>query len=201
MKRLFAILAVAMLVSIPVHSRTTTERVATQLAELMTSEASTVAPSSGSVEVGFSPNKGALELVLKAINSARVSIDLMAYSFTSADVTRALLSAIHRGVRVRVLVDHDQNFKDKSAKPIAALSSITNAGGTVKTISAYAIFHDKTMLLDKRHLQTGSFNYSQSAATRNSENVIVLWNAPEVARVYQTHFDKNWDLGAPFRGR
>ena len=45
---------------------------------------------SGTAEVAFSPNEGSLALVLKAIDSAHSEIRILAYSFSSAPVTRAL---------------------------------------------------------------------------------------------------------------
>src|ERR1700722_18654068 len=57
-----------------------------------------VAAETASVEVAFSPNGGAENLVLSAINGAQQSIRLMAYSFTAEAVVRALGSARRRGV-------------------------------------------------------------------------------------------------------
>ncbi len=65
-------------------------------------------PTDTRIETGFSPNGQALPLVLKTINSAQSTLDVMAYSFTSAEVTRALLNASKRGVKVRIVVDHKQ---------------------------------------------------------------------------------------------
>ena len=166
-----------------------------------TGSAPAAVPSEGTTEIGFSPDQGALDLVLKTINSASTSLDVMAYSFTSADVTRALLNAKKRNVQVRVLVDHEQNFKSTSRKSAPALSSLVNAGVQVKSIDAYAIFHDKVIIADRQHVQTGSFNYSQAAAKRNSENVIVLWNAKKVAAEYERHFAHNWQKGNAYAGR
>ena len=203
MNRIFHLIALALAMALTpaAHARGATESIVAQITDIFKAEPATSVPTSGKVEIGFSPDRGALELVIKTINSAQKSIDLMAYSFTSADVTRALLKAAHRGVRIRMLVDYEHNFKGSNPKPMAALSALANAGAGIRTVSAYAIFHDKVQIVDKSHLQTGSFNYSQAAATRNSENVIVLWNAPEAARVYQGHFDHNWEIGTPFRGR
>ena len=57
------------------------------------------------IEAGFSPEGTALQLVLKTIESAQHEIRLMGYSFTSPEVTRALVSAKHRGVDVKVVLD------------------------------------------------------------------------------------------------
>ncbi|EAA9273590.1 hypothetical protein G5W58_003949 [Salmonella enterica subsp. enterica] len=61
------------------------------------------------IEIGFSPEGTALQLVLKAIDTAQQEIRLMGYSFTSPEVVSALVSAKRRGVDVRVVLDWKAN--------------------------------------------------------------------------------------------
>ena len=145
----------------------------------------------------FSPHGGALALVLRAIGSARRSIDMAAYSFTSADVARALADASRRGVQVRVLADRTGNLDKDARYARHALSILQLAGVAVRTIDAYPIFHDKYMVIDGRTVQTGSFNYTYSAARRNAENVLVVWNDPALASRYAADWRANWLLGRP----
>lgn len=159
---------------------------------------STVVPATGTVEVAFSPNQGAEELVLRVIDSAHTDLRLMAYSFTSAKVTAALVKAIKRGVNVYVLADKKQNLGEgNTSKSRSALTTLQLAGAQVRVVGAFPIFHDKVILTGKT-LQTGSFNYSQAAATRNSENVIVHWNNPDLVSVYAGHFARSWELSETF---
>lgn len=135
----------------------------------------------GSVEVAFAPEGGAEALVLRTIGAAKSSLRLSAYSFTSAPVLCALLNASAHGVDVALVVDEKGNATDdRSGKSRAALSARANAGIAVRTISRYAIHHDKFIVVDGLHVETGSFNFTASAASRNSENVMVQWNAPSV---------------------
>lgn len=154
------------------------------------------APATQSVESAFSPDGGAEALVLKAIGAARTSIRVAAYSFTSPPVTRALLAAKRRGVNVAVVVD-DKGNRAKSSKQ--ALNLLVNAGIPTRTIDAYAIHHDKYLVIDAEHVETGSFNYSASAASRNSENVVVVWNNPQLASRYLAHWQSRFDQGTPYR--
>lgn len=150
-------------------------------------------------EVAFSPDGGAEALVLRTIGTAKQSLRLAAYSFTSAEVVRALLGAKRRGVDVAVLVDQKNNLSEgRSGKARAALSALANAAIPVRTISRYAIHHDKFIVVDEQHIETGSFNYSSSAAKRNSENVLVLWNSPAIAAAYLRHWQSRWDQGAVY---
>lgn len=154
------------------------------------------APAAGKIEIGFSPEGSAERLVLKVIDSAQHTVRLAAYSFTSPPVVRALLAAKRRGVDVQAVVDYRGN-RGKSSR--AALNLLVNAGIPTKTISVYPIHHDKYIVADGCTVETGSFNYSRSAADRNSENVIVIWKEPEVAAAYLAHWRSRFDQGREYR--
>lgn len=62
-----------------------------------------------SVQVGYSPEGSARVLVLSAIDSAKTSIRMMAYSFTAPDIMKALVAAKKRGVDVKIVIDERGN--------------------------------------------------------------------------------------------
>ena len=153
----------------------------------------------GQIEVAFSPNLGAEELVIRVTDSAKKDLRVMAYAFTSSKITSALIRAAKRGVNVYLLADEKQNLGvGAGPKGRAALSALSLTGVHVRVVDAYPIFHDKVQISDGRVLQTGSFNYSDAAAKRNSENVIVHWDNPELASAYAEHFARNWKLSKAF---
>ncbi|WP_432262980.1 phospholipase D family protein [Cupriavidus sp. TMH.W2] len=157
-------------------------------------------PATGTIEVAFSPNEGSEALVVKVIDSAKTEIRLLAYSFTSAPVTAALLRAKQRGVDIAMVVDAKNNLsEDRSGKARAALNALVNAGIRVRTISVYAIHHDKSLCVDKTTTETGSFNFSSAAASKNSENVLVHWGNPQLTAVYLKHWARNWEQGTPYQ--
>lgn len=63
----------------------------------------------------------------------------------------------------------------------------------MRTNGRYAIMHNKFMVIDERHVQTGSFNYSAAAVNKNAENVLVLLNVPQLAAQYQHQWQLLWD--------
>lgn len=149
-------------------------------------------PSSLQVEVAFSPEAKAEALVLKVIDTAKQSIRLAGYSFTSPAVVRALIAAKRRGIDVAVLLD-DRGNRGKAN--LAAMNLVVGAGIPTRVISTYAIHHDKYIVVDGKHTETGSFNYSQAAAKSNSENVLVIWNNEGVAARYTEHWNDRWRQG------
>jgi phosphatidylserine/phosphatidylglycerophosphate/cardiolipin synthase-like enzyme len=52
--------------------------------------------------------------------------------------------------------------------------------------------HNKFLVIDDTHVQTGSFNYTMSAQQRNAENVVVLWNQPDTAAAYTREWERLW---------
>lgn len=162
----------------------------------MESASSTTVAATGQVEFAFSPREGAEALVIKTIHASRHEIRMLAYALTSAPVISALIEAKKRGVDIRVVADMKENtVLDRSGKARAAMGALVNAGIPLRTISVYPIHHDKVLVVDGVTTQTGSFNYTQAAAKSNSENVIVLWNNPQLARGYLAHWERNWRQG------
>ncbi|WP_410199484.1 phospholipase D family nuclease [Burkholderia cenocepacia] len=175
-----------------------------KLSRLFESGSETSSAPAGSCvpEVGFSPEGSGAELVLKTIASAKRTIRVSAYAFTSRDVARALVQAKVRGVDVAVAVDARENLNGSSRRAsAAALSILLRAGIPVRTIGSFAIHHDKSVTVDAETVQTGSFNFSAAAARKNSEDVLVLWNCPAIAQAYNAHWQSRWIQGTPYRQR
>ncbi|PZT59203.1 phospholipase D family protein, partial [Escherichia coli] len=126
-----------------------------------------IAADSPSVQVGFSPEGSAQTLVIGAIDSAQSSIRMMAYSFTAMDIMQALVKAKNRGVDVKIVIDERGNRNDVSHR---AMKYIVKNEIPLRVDSDFPIQHDKVMIIDERSVQTGSFNYTKAAESKNSEN-------------------------------
>jgi len=160
------------------------------------------APDGPAIDTGFSPEGSAERLVLNAICSARHSVHLSAYSFTSPAVVRSLIDAHRRGVDVAVVADEKSNLvEDRSGKARRALDLLAGAGVRVHVIGTYPIHHDKFMVIDGESVETGSFNFTTAAARYNSENAVVVWHVPVVAQAYQQHWQSRFNQGRPWSGQ
>jgi phosphatidylserine/phosphatidylglycerophosphate/cardiolipin synthase-like enzyme len=148
------------------------------------------------LEVGFSPEGGAEELVVDVINAAESTVRLACYSFTSPTIVRALVRAKRRGVNVAVMVDYSSGTQATSTH---ALNLLVSEGIPTRTVDTYSILHDKYIVVDDRHVETGSFNFTRAAARHNSENVLVVWNDPDLASRYTAHWASRWQQGRPYR--
>ncbi|ELP2100976.1 phospholipase D family protein [Salmonella enterica subsp. enterica serovar Lexington] len=151
------------------------------------------------IETGFSPEGTALQLVIKTIENSLQEIRLMGYSFTSPEVVSALVSAKRRGVDVKVVLDWKANTGKNNNASKAAMNILVGAGIPVRTVSAYKILHDKVIVADGCNTQVGSFNFSRAADRSNSENVLVVWDDPVLARSYLNHWTSRWAQGTDWK--
>ncbi len=144
------------------------------------------------IDIAFSPDKGSLDLVVKSINSAQKSICMATYSFTSKPVAEALIHAKGRGVDIKIVSDAKANGSKYTATKFLA-----NHGVNVRLNGNYPIMHNKFIVIDDKTVETGSFNYSQAAAAKNAENVIVIWNNSTVASKYASECNRLFNEATP----
>lgn len=134
-------------------------------------------------DIHFSPNGGATENLVNAINAASKSIYVQAYSFTSAPIGLALVNAHNRGVHVEVILDKS----DVTGKG-TVLPMLRGHGIPTFIDDRHAIAHNKIMIIDQVTVFTGSFNFTNAAEHSNAENSIRLTDA-KIAATYQ----QNWN--------
>lgn len=146
------------------------------------------------VNIGFSPNGGAEELVLSTIDHAKKSINMAAFSFTNRRIATALVHAQKRGVQVQIVADKKVNQHRSVIMDYLSRSQVA-----VRLNGNYAIMHNKFMVIDGDTVETGSFNYTYAAARRNAENVIVINNSTELANRYLEQWNRLWNEGSPYQ--
>jgi len=138
-------------------------------------------------ESAFSPHGGSLALVLKSVQNAKQTIRIAAYSFTSKPISQALIDAHRRGVDVKVIADA------KSNKHYTTF--LAHQGIPVRVNDHYAVMHNTFMVIDGRHVQTGSFSYTGAAADKNAENVLVVRDCHDLASHYVEEWHRLWEEG------
>ena len=148
----------------------------------------------GTVEVAFSPNGGGANLIIKAIGETKKTIKVQAYSFTNADIAKALLEASKRGVNVRVVLD-----KSQETEKYTSATFLANSGVPIRIDDDFAIAHSKIMILDEENVITGSFNFTKAAEERNAENVLVIRGNKELAKLYSQNWQWRWDASEAYK--
>jgi len=141
------------------------------------------APQAGpKIAVYFSPRGGCTDAIVKQLDSAKETVLVQAYSFTSAPIAKALIDAHKRGVKVQAILD-----KSQRTERYTSATFLQNAAVPVFIDDKHAIAHNKVMVVDGRIVITGSFNFSKAAEESNAENLLVIEDR-EIAQKYA----KNW---------
>lgn len=150
-------------------------------------DAAPVPAGASDLQVAFSPGergRTAEGLVVDFVDGVQSGqILVAAYEFTSAPIRAALARAEGRGVDVQAVMDKTQAEPGKFSEAPA----LAAAGISVAIDCVPAIMHDKFMVANATRVETGSFNYTASAAKRNAENALVFTDV-ELAKQYQAEF-------------
>lgn len=151
----------------------------------------------GEIEVAFSPRDDVETLIVELVRSARRSLQVHAYVFTSRRIADAMVAAHQRGVRVDVLADAHMNRRGKGN----ALPRLLAAGVPVALETQYSAAHNKVLIVDAEGPQcavlTGSYNFTWSASKRNAENVLVLREHCAVAQAYRANWQRHRAAATP----
>jgi phosphatidylserine/phosphatidylglycerophosphate/cardiolipin synthase-like enzyme len=134
-------------------------------------------------QVLFSPKGGCTEAVVRELGHARHEILVLAYSFTSKPIAQALVEAKMRGVHIEIVLDHSNEHEAYSD-----LRFFLEQGLVPLIDPHHAIAHNKVMIIDKRTLITGSFNFTHNAEHDNAENLLVLKGYPDLVQAYRQDF-------------
>ncbi|MDO8933316.1 MAG: phospholipase D family protein [Rhodocyclaceae bacterium] len=155
-------------------------------------------PAQGTVEVWFTPWDDAEGALLRAIQQARHSIHVQAYTFSSRNIGWALGEAKKRGVRVEMLADRDQVTRNEHS----LVNTLHDTGIPIWFEVRYAAAHNKIMLIDAESrdpvVVTGSYNFTFSAQARNAENLVILRGNAPLARAYLDNWRRHRQDAVPY---
>jgi phosphatidylserine/phosphatidylglycerophosphate/cardiolipin synthase-like enzyme len=87
--------------------------------------------------------------------------------------------------------------KSQRRERYSGATYLANAGVPVWIDERPAIAHNKVIVADRRVTITGSFNFTQSAQTRNAENLIVISDA-RVAEAYARNIESRLTKSTPY---
>lgn len=129
--------------------------------------------------------------LVEAIDAARLSIDVAAYSLSLNSVRYALIRAHDRGVTVRMVMESTNMDRSDPQKLI-------EAGIPIFGDNREGLMHDKFMVIDRSEVWTGSMNFTDAGAYDDNNDFMRIRSA-EVANDYTTEFEEmfNDDMFGP----
>jgi len=136
-----------------------------------------------SAAVVFSPKGGCTERIVQELKSARREVLVLAYSFSSKPIADALVEAKKRGAHIEIILD-----KSNEQETYSDLRFFQENGLAPLIDAHHAIAHNKVIIVDRRTLITGSFNFTHQAEMENGENLLVIKGHPELVTQYRQNF-------------
>ncbi|HEY3789496.1 MAG TPA: phospholipase D-like domain-containing protein [Urbifossiella sp.] len=143
----------------------------------------------------FSPGDHCWQHIVDRLRGARQTADLCVFTITDDRISRAILDAHHRGVKLRIISD-----AEKAHDLGSDLQQFAESGIAVKLIRvvshtdphAGGHMHHKFALFDGRHLVNGSYNWTRGAANINYENLIDTADA-KMIQCFSAEFERLWN--------
>jgi phosphatidylserine/phosphatidylglycerophosphate/cardiolipin synthase-like enzyme len=137
------------------------------------------------IDVYFSPDDGIQANLVDLINNAQESIYFMAFSFTADALGEAMRVRAKDGVKVSGVMDADQVKSNIGTE----FDPFSQAGLDVLSDGNEGLMHHKVIILDENTVIFGSYNFTNSAETKNDENLIVVYNK-EIAAQFMAEFQR-----------
>lgn len=123
------------------------------------------------------------------LNSAQHSIDILMYEWKWYEndpsckmqrLNQAIVRAVRRGVKVRALVNDGK-----------ALTTLKAQGIDARTNFSSVVMHTKAVVVDGRHVLTGSHNFTENAMSSNIETS-TLYTDEKIAKQLSDYMVSLW---------
>ena len=142
--------------------------------------------------------KSACLILLQNINNAKSSIDFAIYGLGNVpDIEKALINAKNRGVKIRYVVDEDENHNniyDKTQNLKTALPDYKTdyTEGASKRLNS-AIMHNKFFIFDNDKVWLGSANVSETDLSGFNANNVIFIKSKDLAQIYENEFEQMYN--------
>ena len=141
------------------------------------------------IDVYFSPDDGVQASFVELVENAQESIYFMAFSFTADAIGEAVRNRAADGVTVAGVMETDQVNSNIGTE----FDLFSQAGLDVYQDANPGQMHHKVMIIDQNVVIFGSYNLTNSAETRNDENLLVIYNA-DIAAQFIAEFQRVYAL-------
>jgi phosphatidylserine/phosphatidylglycerophosphate/cardiolipin synthase-like enzyme len=139
-----------------------------------------------SSEAFFSPGESCRNSIIQQISRGISRLRICVFTISDDTITNAIVMAHKKGLDVKIITDND-----KSLDLGSDVGRLAQEGIVVKMDNTSNHMHHKFMVVDEKMLLTGSYNWTQSAARFNHEN-IMLTTDEKTVRLFMNEFDRLW---------
>src|SRR5580698_10216305 len=131
------------------------------------------------------------DAIIDPIMAARHALNIRMFLFTDPSLLNAVIAAQHRGVHVRVMLNPAR--RDGSSDNDVARDTLLAAGVSVRdSSSAFAVTHQKSMVIDNRVGFIESLNWETRDLTQTRDYAVETTCKAEVSEMVRC-FEADWD--------
>ncbi len=141
------------------------------------------------VDTFFSPDDGVASQIAAVLRGAEESIYFLAFSFTSNELGAIVRDKAETGLTVQGVMDEEQVSSNQGTE----YDPFKQAELDVRIDGNEGQMHHKVFIVDESIVILGSYNFSQSAETRNDENILIIYN-DAIAEQFVMEFQRVWRL-------
>jgi mitochondrial cardiolipin hydrolase len=143
----------------------------------------------------FSPGEQCLLQIVHRFDVCRHTADVCVFTITDDRISRAILHAHQRGVKVRIISDNDKwhdlgsdVMRFREVGIAVKLDNIHDHGDPRRN----GHMHHKFAIFDGARLLNGSYNWTRGAANTNFENLVDTGD-PELIAAFMEEFKRLWN--------
>ncbi len=144
-------------------------------------------PAQGLAKTYFSPQEDCAPKIIDLLREAERTADICVFTITDNRISKEILRAHQRGLKVRIITDNDKAF-DRGSD----VQDLEEAGVPVRVDKTDHHMHHKYAVFDRKVVLTGSYNWTRSADHYNHENILVT-DDRRFATAFIHSFESLWD--------
>lgn len=140
------------------------------------------------VENYFCPEDRCEDRVIETLKDAKMSIQFMTFSFTSAPIAEMLIHKHKKGLEISGIFEKSQNSRWSQYDRLKTLNVTLDD-------NPYNMHH-KVFVIDSRIVITGSYNPTKNGNENNDENILIIHDE-EIALQYIAELERIWPKDLP----
>jgi|GEM_PF-3199478 len=136
------------------------------------------------------------DFIINKMNNTMESIDFLIYSFSHEEIMRLLCNLKEKNIVIMGIFDKSQLDYSREEYLVGndIQCKIDGNNHVLADKTHGGKLHHKIMIIDKKTVITGSFNWSDNADYNNHENLIII-DSEEIAKIFSYEFKQRWAEG------
>ncbi|CAG0900954.1 unnamed protein product [Darwinula stevensoni] len=130
------------------------------------------------------PSQNVVRMV-EYLNKAESTLDVCMYILTHRNLCNALIEASYRGLKIRCIVDKKVASEGYGAGEM--VGNLRRKGIAVRCFETTFLMHHKFVVIDKKIVMMGSFNWTMQAVCGNND-VVLISNHADIVNPFVEEF-------------